>query len=836
MVVTGIAIALAALISIAYFGTLHSQPLLDEIYLIALMKARSTSVMDFLTAMIDWNGPLQGDTWGFMASGILGATAGAPLSALRAFSILVHALNAFLVFLVVKNSLASPDDERSYVSTWLAGCAAAIFAIYPLTPETVSWLGGLAYEIGSAFWILAFYLYIKGKRERNWTTLGVSWISFLLSVLCDSSLWSSGFIMVVLELAKSFIGPPPPGRGAPVPTEDEVFEDAVDKMLETESRHMHEREQSAASNTTGGESQAPDTPPSTNDAGSEQAPDTKPATVYDESDNPDDLFDTLTPALPFIVLGVVISIRTLPATGNEQLPADMIAGINDWGRVFKNLFVPAVGEQYLTIFAAIYAIPLVVSAIALAKSKTFRQNSAFLLAWLIMIVVPHLHTALMDETLIGSRFAYSALVPVAGIIALAFFSPVYAFRDGEPKLGRDKLLMLFSAVMTALLLSVNGICTMKQNSFYSERAIVLEELRQSARAVMTEAGSRFVFIIGMPKGVSIGEQVSPHNVVIYNGESGVASAVRVPSGQLKDAIKLGKYHDIILRWDENGRKLVPLTLNLNAQTWVKLSADEIKSRTITPPPNLEINASGINNLGDDFIYIDCKITMLTGEDPDEQQIKMYWLSKQNQNYSDSQLACVNISSSGKSQRYFIPIRSATWFTAGEIEKLKFVFPKNSTVELNELGVASPKDLMPTLNYVSAENKDETQPAKDAAFGSLSFDYPLRTDLGLVTLDRKTAELTFAYDTSMVPQAAGCSVEIARADRFFEFQNSDLPSPLTSKVLEFKKTKDQFKLSAKDFKVDGIYSIRVFATDKDGKLLANSSDEINCLIHTRPRRF
>ncbi len=343
----------------AYMASYEPVPLLEEYFLLDFLHSRSTSMMSFLTSIIDWNGPLPDDTWGMFASGVTAAlsqVSNQSVGILRAVSIFLHAISCTLVFLVTRDVMAAPQEERPAISTWLAIGASLIFALYPLAPEAVSFIGGLAYELGTIFFLTAFFLYVKGKRERNWTILGLSWISFLFAVLSDNSFWSSGFIMVALELSISFIGPAPVDSGRPVPSADEVFEDAVDRMLEESKiaeHHSGSTESSTSSDTnTGATSRVEENQPA------------KPGRVYDEDDDPDNLFETLVPCLPFIVLGVLLSIRALPATSNEQLPGDMIVGFADWGRVFKHLFFPinqsiAVDQSnaYMQMWC-LYAVPL----------------------------------------------------------------------------------------------------------------------------------------------------------------------------------------------------------------------------------------------------------------------------------------------------------------------------------------------------------------------------------------------------------------------------------------------------------------------------------------------
>lgn len=790
--VIGLVALLLVLTLFAYSTSVAAGPLLDEIYLLEFLKARSShSVMYFLTSMIDWTGPLPEDTWGIVASSLLSLLSNVSshsLSFLRCVSIAIHVLNAALLFFVIRDSMAAAFEDEKANASYLAGCAAVLFAVYPLAPEAVSWLGGLAYEIGLAFWLYAFYMYLKGKRERNWTIVGVGWISFLLAVLSDSSLWSSGFIIVALELAKSFIGPHKHNENARVPTEDEVFEDAVDKMLEDEHRGLRHREfgtDESENVPTGGETKNADREnanaaqsgspnesakasenestnagesASANRSERERKNETgtssqnesssdgnKEPSVYEQGDSPDELFDTLTPALPFIVLGVLISIRALPQSGNEQLPSDMVAGFSDWIRVFKSLFYPVnqtlPGDHaaHITALNIFYGALSVVSLGALVRNARFRQNAAFLFAWLIMIIVPHLHTTLEDFSLANSRLAYSALVPATAAIALAIFAPMYLLAGSQ---NERKLKPLFAGLITllsgfAVVMSFSQ--TVQQNIAYKSGAETLSTITRSIGEFSKYSKFPFSLIIGMPGEVALGAQVTPDRIIAVDTEKGIIRAPQVPSGRMFDALNAGRFKDETVYWDPEQKRLTKFQLQTN------------ESR-----PGLDVR---------------------------------------------------------ENEKQFRPHVD---YSALE-ERLPRLFLATTNKKSDSVGI---------------EHADAD---REPIYSSSTYNYPHIPELGLVSVDRKTEEISFDYDVSNIKNASGCLVEIAYSNRFFEKPNSPELSKKPMKTINLKNTVGHFQLSGKDLKVDGIYSIRVFATGKDGKLLANASDAINCLIYTRPRR-
>lgn len=842
----------------AYMASYEPVPLLEEFFLLDFLHSRSTSMMAFLTSIIDWNGPLPDDSWGMFASGVtasLSIVSNQSIGVIRAVSIFVHALNCTLVFLVARKTLAAPEEGRPAICTWLAIGAALIFALHPLAPEAVSFIGGLAYELGTLFFLGAFYLYVKGKQERNWTILGVAWISFLFAVLSDNSLWSSGFIMVALELAISFIGPPPPATDRQVPTADEVFEDAVDRMLEESKLHQTHTESQASTDTATGA--VP------NSGSGEPA---KPGRVYDEDDDPDNLFETLVPCLPFIVLGVLLSIRSLPATGNEQLPSDMIAGFSDWGRVFKHLFFPinqsitAEDSNAYVQMWCLYAIPLVVSVMALVRNKQFRRNAAFLFVWLIVIIVPHLHTAISDSFFIGSRLAYSALVPTSAIIALCLFSPNYAFA-GFPWAENSTTKKISIAVSTILLLVIsaaNFTRTVKQTTAYNAGAKRLDRLNTEVKKFAAATKSPYVFVRNVPRDIAVSDRISPNNLIVFDSQKKLLRAADIPGGSIKDALREGQYRDLIARWDDQKQLLThvdlpptqpaqqpkirflppqiyerarPQVTNPDAVQFDKTTDEILIKSPSGDVPTIGIDATGIPQFGDDFIYIECRLELPNA--PPDPEIKMYWLtSNQKELIESEKVHCAITNNDGLFHRYYFPLRSLAWTTNGPISKIYFEFPKASRAVLRDFALVPEVNRMAKLIHIKTEKRPDSQGLPHTAVHSrLTYDYPNLPKLGLVSIDKNREETTLKYDTSMVENAQGALIEISRADTQFARSNPDQESELTFKTIPMDNTVGEIKLPGKHFKFDGVYSIRVFATDKDGKLLGNASDEINILIYT-----
>jgi protein O-mannosyl-transferase len=78
-------------------------------------------------------------------------------------SVLLHALNALLVFLVFR---------RMTGSTWRSWIVAALFGLHPLRVESVAWIAERKDVLSTTFWMLTLYAYARYVEQSNSDTPG----------------------------------------------------------------------------------------------------------------------------------------------------------------------------------------------------------------------------------------------------------------------------------------------------------------------------------------------------------------------------------------------------------------------------------------------------------------------------------------------------------------------------------------------------------------------------------------------------------------------------------------------------------------------------------------
>ena len=170
-----VSIIIAVLVLILYLPTLSAPALYDENYLLAWWKnllqagILSRESLAFLSfAGCDWrdgNGP-----WGNLASLCLVAITAGKIGLIHFAAVALHLGNSLLLFVAslkaqsLSNS-QSTDLNLAYSAT--AAIAALLFALSPLAPEAVSWLGGFPLLIGTTFSLVAFLLLCFSIANNN---------------------------------------------------------------------------------------------------------------------------------------------------------------------------------------------------------------------------------------------------------------------------------------------------------------------------------------------------------------------------------------------------------------------------------------------------------------------------------------------------------------------------------------------------------------------------------------------------------------------------------------------------------------------------------------------
>lgn len=122
----------------------------------------------------------------------------------HAASLLGHALNAVLVFLLARACLraagAEAAESRLATSGWVALLAALLFALHPLRVEVVAWASAFPYILALAFLLASALLYLRGGESGRGRALSA--LAYGASLLSRPLALGYPLVLLALDLAR----------------------------------------------------------------------------------------------------------------------------------------------------------------------------------------------------------------------------------------------------------------------------------------------------------------------------------------------------------------------------------------------------------------------------------------------------------------------------------------------------------------------------------------------------------------------------------------------------------------------------------------------------------
>jgi protein O-mannosyl-transferase len=115
-------------------------------------------------------------------------------------NLLFHLAGTGFLYLIIRE--LQPEDARHRHSIW-ALATAAIFALYPLHTEAVSWITGRVDSIVTAFTLASIWCYMKWRSQKiGWLAASIGF--FILGLLSKEMAITIPAVLVVYELSRGF--------------------------------------------------------------------------------------------------------------------------------------------------------------------------------------------------------------------------------------------------------------------------------------------------------------------------------------------------------------------------------------------------------------------------------------------------------------------------------------------------------------------------------------------------------------------------------------------------------------------------------------------------------
>lgn len=843
-----VSIIIAVLVSIIYLPTLSAPALYDETYLISWWKnllqvgffsSENFAFLSFTGCDLrDATGP-----YGNLASLFLIAISGGKIAVMHFFSIALHLCNSLLLFVVSltvqklshlegKRTDDSSSNETSDIGIaqfTVSAIASLLFALSPLAPEAVSWLGGFPLLLGTTLSLVAFLLlcFCAGSNEkRNIILSGIAGSLALLAALCSAHLTAVVFCPAVcFYLATRQI----------IEKKKTVRKIVIIYLLGATIGSLYSSLSYLG--------HSPD-----NDANLPP----KIAALREVRPEPENSFMRSIGNLSAMVIPINRSIN------------------KTYNKTFK--------LSYLMIPA-----PLVFSLIAIMLSIQLRNRIGIALT--LSLIYFLLNRELIDrETLVGVRWFYPILPTFSFLIASTLASPLFIqWNKLENNLVIRSVKSLICLVLVICTLLFLIPLTHTQISSFKSQGKLWAKLSKSIEMLGAKEKSAYLIVRNLPQSLSIAPIISPFEPILIDTAEKLPRSQNISAGALKDCLRNSKREskigNIVFHFEKNLADLIKTDFEVTNQNFAgPLTAQQIAKR-VTPAleyyrgtvkldgtgENLllesgntngaavRIDCEGLSPVKGDFLYVEAKIDgpPLQPHTP----VEIHWLTNWNTEWEprDRKTQVDAFANDNLYHRYFFPLRSTGWTTNGFPSHIMLGFPAGANVAVKAIGIAGgatdntaeSASLQPTKPTLAPQvappvplltaQASLTQSQGKRRFAAYSFNYPDLQELGLTAVYGRDNSLLLNYDASKVESATAVKFEIGLPDSKFKADNAEYPDS-SSTTIDQRDNKGTLILKATDQPIASrtaatgtVFPIRVFALDQSGKIIGRSSDSVHCLI-------
>jgi hypothetical protein len=844
-----LSIIITVLVFILYLPTLTAPALYDENYLLAwwknllqagLFSHESLAFLNFRGC--DWRdgtGP-----FGNLATLIFAAVTGGKIAFMHFLSVALHTGNSMLLFAasLKVQSLGSHNDkiggdktgsdETSYGSATTdakignfasSAIAALLFALSPLAPEAVSWLGGFPIHFGTALSLIAFLLLsfaTSSNNKRNILLSGCAGALALTASLCSAHL---AVVVFLPALCLYFATRKLATNKKQIQLVLGVY--LVGALIGALYSSVMYFTSSPS---------AVELPPKVT-ALREHQPDAQP--------------EVQVPSLLSSSLG---NISALVIPINRSIN-------KTYNKTFK--------LSYLLIPA-----PLVFSVLALVLSVQFRNRIGIVFGFALVYLLLN-NVQVERETLVGARWLYPILPTFSFLVASTLASPLFIqWNKAESNLVSRIIKGLVCAILVILTLLFLIPLTHTQISSYKSQGKLWTKLGHSLEILSAKEKSAYLIVRNLPQSLSIAPIISPFEPILLDATEKLPRSQNISAGGLKDCLRdtttesrLGKlaYH-----FEKHLVDLIKTDFKApNTSFGQRLTAQQIAKR-VTPPLDyyrgtvkldstaenlllesgntngaaVRIDCEGLSPVDGDYLYVEAKIDgpPLKPHTP----IEIHWLTNWNTDWEprDRKTQVDAISNDNQYHHYFFPLRTTAWSTNGYPTHIMFGFPAGANVQVRALGIASKPITSDSLETATMAAPPAPLLAAQASvpqsqkrrFAAFCFDYPDLKELGLTAVYGRDNTLILNYDASTIDTASSVKFEIGRADSKFTSDNAEY-AEVSSTTVDQGSAKGSLILKSTDQPLakaaanGSVFPIRVFALDKSGKIIGRSSDSVHCLI-------
>ena len=682
--------------------------------------------------------------------------------------------------------------------------AAAVFALYPLHPEAVSWITGRVDSVVTTFCLASVWCYMQWRARGGAGWLIATLFSSCLGLLSKEMAITLPAVFLCREL---FLAGGKPADKGPSPAEPTAL---------------------------------------SSDRGS-----LSPLKAFVSF-----VLAAVLPTLPFWgLLGVYFVVRRFALgtfVGGYDNSLFFIANFREFLLTWLHglrMFVEPINRMLLGTkepLTRAWDVCLVVSAVSLpfafALSAACRRQMLFTFSWLALSLLPVYKIFAIADDLQGSRLAYLATAPLAVLFAFACVS--WQTRPLSRRLG-----IALGVILTCLCFVLLGI----NNQPWVASGKEANSIRAGLDNLYGKeiSGDPQVLFIGLPDQINgaytcrnsldgMTRRPQLHrdikNCLMINPFEPI-----FPFGYLKDSMAAQRQNILVYRWDAAARRFAQVPIP--APSAPALPDRNLKTSAIRPcadrPAQVMQNADGSveiitgrqsgqvevvceeqNCWSADFVQAD--IVVHQASKAPRAGLELLYANELSPGFELKRRAHADFDATASRQTLTFALRGLPqWSFGGKFAKFLLLIPADTKLQLSALRLA---------------------PASSLGPGRACPDSGDAGSKGFLHLGPSQKVQRLQVDCAAIPGAVSCELEITRVNLLFEEQNGRLDSAVQWRKIPLNSVGGSFELrydqgsSGRELPLTlsapGIYEVRLRALAKDKSLVGVVSDHIVISVDTQ----
>jgi hypothetical protein len=497
-----------------------------------------------------------------------------------------------------------------------------------------------------------------------------------------------------------------------------------------------------------------------------------------------------------------------------------------------------------TIWIILMVVSFLSGITSLIKQSSERPRVLFLLAWLILTLVPIFKLFNIGDDLQGSRLIYFGSAPLSALICFGFFQ--LRFRLFAQVVGY--VLISLTLAFSSFILITNN--TPWQQSGEMSRAIV----QRLDQFYMSTEGDPPVYLVGLPDNIA-GAYVCRNALDGMTKYPQICRSVKncfmltdsehsFPFGFSRESIQ-NRSNSKILRWDSDRLQFhllaLPISVAKVIPSWQLVTVAE----TIPKHRSLVMLTDHLPCWSTDIITLHLRATAGLQKGSDS-TISLMYKNDLQKTFSLSKRIASNIENTTSEQSISFPLHGdVDWSMGGDCHQLELLYPGQCQIVIDKLEITPLYDMVPKLSFKNTANQNSLgyiELNQNNPSCQLNFDINQMLPLSSNGFPSAPASHLNAgwkpalpgYDAGKMPALPGVingvRLEITKPNTFFETANSRSEDNTVALSQYYPGKQGGITVNLTNFPASGIYQCRLRAIDKNQSPCGFAGDQIMITVN------